>query len=95
MVKMSALLSINIASVSALLTDLSPRPSVSLCVLLSVWKVYCGKTADCICMPFGVVSGVGREMGVLDEGGDHQRQGGVSFVGEFGCPIVTNGDFVA
>jgi len=26
--------------------------------------VYCGKTADWIRMPFGVVSGVGRGMGV-------------------------------
>jgi len=35
-------------------------------------------------MPFGVVSGVGRGMGVLDEGGDHRRGRG-SFVGEFGA----------
>jgi len=36
-----------------------------LCV--SVRKVYCGKTADWIRMPFGVVSdGVGLGMGVLD-----------------------------
>jgi len=28
--------------------------------------VYCGKTADWIRMPFGVMSGVGRGMGVLD-----------------------------
>ena len=31
-----------------------------------VRKVYCGKTADWIRMPFGMVSGVGREMSVLD-----------------------------
>jgi len=44
-------------------------------------------------MPFGLVSGVGRGMGVLD---------GVDIVegkGQFGVnlrhPIVTNGDFVA
>jgi len=30
---------------------------------LSVRKVYCGKTADWIRMRFGVVIGVGREMG--------------------------------
>jgi len=36
-------------------------------------KVYCGKTADWIRMPFGVVSGVGLGRGVLDFGGDRQR----------------------
>jgi len=33
-------------------------------------------------MPFGVVSGVGREMAVLDVGGDYRRERG-SFGGEF------------
>jgi len=47
---------------SAHVTDLSPSPSVGLCacvcvcvclsVCQSVWKVYCGKTADWIRMPF-------------------------------------------
>jgi len=37
-----------------------------LSVGLSVRKVYCGKTADWIRMSFGVVSGVGRGVGVLD-----------------------------
>jgi len=32
--------------------------------------VYCGKTADWIRMPFGMVSGVGQRMSVLDGGGD-------------------------
>ena len=41
---------------------------------LCVWKVYCGKTADWIQMPFGEVSGVGEGMGVLDGGGDHFRE---------------------
>ena len=36
--------------------------------LWSVWKVYCGKTADWIRMPFGMVSGVGWGMGVLKDG---------------------------
>jgi len=40
---------------------------VGLSVCLSVWKVYCGKTADWIRMPFGMVSGVGRGLGVLDQ----------------------------
>jgi len=50
-----------------------------------------GKTADCIWMPFGVVSGVGLGMGVLDFDGDRRRGRG-----SFGVnPIVTNGNFVA
>jgi len=47
--------------------------SVGLSVGLSVCKVYCGKMADWIRIPFGVVSGIGRGMGVLDGGGDHWR----------------------
>jgi len=35
-------------------------------------------------MLFGIVSGVGRGMGVLDRGGDRQR-GSVSFWSEFGA----------
>jgi len=46
--------------------QLSSLPSVGLSVGLSVRKVYCGKTADWIWMPFGMVSGIGRGMGVLD-----------------------------
>jgi len=42
--------------------------------------VYCGKMADWIRMPFGVVSGVGLGMGVLDFGGGRRRRG--SFGGE-------------
>jgi len=45
-------------------------------------------------MPFGVVSGVGRGMGMLDGGGDRQRGKG-SFGVNLGRPIVTNGEFVA
>jgi len=75
----SASLSINIASVSTYLTYLSPSPSVGLCVGRSaglsvcLWKVYFGKTANWIWMPFRMVSGISRGMGVLDEGGDRQR----------------------
>jgi len=43
-------------------------------------------------MPFGMVSGVGRGMGVLDGGGDRRRARG-SFGVNLGRPIVTNGDF--
>ena len=45
-----------------------------LSVSQSVWKVYCGKMDDWIRMPFGMVSGIGREMRVLDEGGDRRRR---------------------
>jgi len=41
--------------------DLSLMPSVGLCVR----KVYCGKTAEWIRMPFGAVTGVGRGMAAL------------------------------
>jgi len=62
----STSLSINIASVSGHGIELSPSPSIGLFVGLSVRKVACGKTADWIRMPFGMVSGMGRGMGVLD-----------------------------
>ena len=45
-------------------------------------------------MPFGVVRGVGRGMGVLDFGGDRRRGRAVLGV-NLGRTIVTNGDFVA
>jgi len=40
-------------------------------------------------MPFGVVSGVGRWMGVLDGSDDRRREGAVLEV-NLGRPIVTN-----
>jgi len=52
--------------------------------------VYCGKTADWIWMPFGVMSGVGRRRGVLDRGGDRRREGAVLEV-NVGHLIVTMG----
>ena len=57
--------SLSTVSVGAYVLDLSPSPSVGLCVC--VRKVYCGKTADWIRMPFGMASGVGHGMGVVDE----------------------------
>ena len=63
-----------------------------LSVGLSVCKVYCGKMAKWIRMPFGMVSCVGRGMGVLDGGGDRRREGAVLGV-NLGRPIVTNKDF--
>ena len=68
--------------------------SVGLSVCLFVRLVNCGKTADCIWMPFGVVNGVGRWMGVLDETRDRPMRRG-NFGREFGLLIVTNGDFLA
>ena len=53
-------------SVSSLGTQLSLIPSVGLSVCLSAQKVYCGKTADWIRMPFGVVTLVVRGMETLD-----------------------------
>jgi len=44
-------------------------------------------------MLLGIVSGVGRGMGVLD-GGDDRRRARISFVGEFGAfNFITNMDF--
>ena len=68
--------------------------SVCLSVGLSVRKVYFGKTAEWIWLPFGIVSGVGRGMGVLDGDGYRRREGAVLGL-NLGRPVVTNGDFVA
>jgi len=53
-----------------------------------------GDTGDWIGMPFGVVSGVELCMGVLDFGGDRQRER-CSLGVNLRRPIITNGDFVA
>ena len=53
-----------------------------------------GNTADWIRMLFGVVSGVGLDMGVLDFGGDRQKGRG-SLKVNLQRAIVTNGEFVA
>jgi len=45
-------------------------------------------------MPFGVMSGFGRGMGVLDGGGDRRREWAVWGI-NVGHATVTNGDFVA
>ena len=58
--------------------------------------MYCDKMAEWIRMPFGVVSLVGRVMGVLDEVVIVEVEGavlGVNF-GNLGRLFVTNGDFV-
>jgi len=72
--------------------------SVSVCVCLcvcrlSIRKVYYGKTADWIWMPFRVVSGVGRLMGVLDGVVIVEEEGAVLGV-NLRRPTGTSGDFV-
>jgi len=54
--------------------------------------VNCGKTADFLWMQFGVMSGVGRGMGVLDGVEIAEEEEAVLGV-NVGCPIVTTGDF--
>jgi len=72
--------------------ELSSVPSVSRSVCIGPYfqKVHCGKTADWIQMPFGMVSGVSRLMVVLDGGSDRRRGRG-----SFGDKFVTNGHSVA
>ena len=53
----------------------------------------CGKTADWIRMRFGVVSAVGRGMGVLDGVEIAQWEGAILGV-NVGLTIVTSEDFV-
>ena len=67
--------------------------SVCLSVDLSDCKVYCGKTAEWIRMPFEMASGVGRGMGVLDGGGD-RRRGMDSFGVNFGRPVYFGQDLL-
>jgi len=62
---------------------------VRLCVCQ---KVYCGKTVEWIRMPFGMVSGVSRMMGVLDGVVIIEVQGAVLGV-NLGRSTVTNGDY--
>jgi len=64
--------------------------SVGVYVYQSVRKVYCGKTADLIRMTFGLVSGVGRGMGVLDGVVIVEREGAVLGV-NVGRPTETKG----
>ena len=54
-------------------------------------KVYCDKMAHWIRMPFGVMSGVGLGMGILD--GVVIVEGEEAVWVNLGRPIVTNGTF--
>jgi len=78
-------------SVSANGVDMSSIPSVGLCVGLCVQKVCCGKTADWIHMPFGIVNGVDRGR-VYWTGSTCPKEKG-SFGGRL-VPICFNGIFV-
>jgi len=71
----------------------STDPFVTYPICQSAWWMNCGKMADWIWMPFGVVIGFSRRMGVLNWGGDRRRQAAVLGM-SVGHPIVTNGDFV-
>jgi len=79
---------------SCRLAHTSVSVCLSVCLSVCVRKVYCSKTADLIQMPFGVMNGVGRGMGVLDRGGDRRRGRGILGM-NMGRSIVTNRDFVA
>jgi len=57
--------------------DLSSIQSVGRSLCVCIRKVYCGKTADWIRMPFGMGSGFGRGMGELDWAGDRRGEGAV------------------
>ena len=76
-------------SVSTLGIHLSPIPSVC-----RSRKFIVANIADFIRMLFGVVSGISRGMGVLDRVVIVKGKGAVLGV-NVGCPIVTNGHFVA
>jgi len=86
-------IAVYVVSISAYVSDLLPSPSLGLCVGLSVWKVYCGKMAHWIQMPFVMVSGVGRGMGVLNGVGYH-RIGRGSFGVEFWAPLYPKGNLL-
>jgi len=73
---------------------MSLRSSVGLSVSGSVCPVYCGKTADWIWMPFGVVGRYGSKEEASRQGW-RSPHGKGQFGVNVGCPIVTNGDFVA
>jgi len=45
-------------------------------MLVRKWMWYCGKTAEWIRMPLGMVLGVGPGIGVLNFGGDRRRGNG-------------------
>jgi len=81
-------------SLSAHVTDLSPSPSVSLCVSVGRSVGLSGNCTVAKWLPFGMVSGFDLGMGVLDGVVIVKGEGAVLGV-NMGRPIVTIGDFVA
>ena len=76
------------------MNDLSVGLSVRRSVGLFVCPVHCGKTADRIRMPFGVIGWTGLEIRqVLGFGNRSTGRG--TFGANLGRTIVTNGDFTA
>ena len=73
---------------------LSIRKYVRTCVGRSVCPVHCGKTADRIRMPFGIVGRTGPGMGQVAGFGD-PSMGRDTFGANLGRAIVTNGNFTA
>jgi len=63
----------------------SLKPSVGLCVCLSVCPVHCGKTDDRIWMRFGMIGRMGPGMRQVVGFGDRSTGGG-NFGGDCGAP---------
>ena len=63
-------------------------------VCASVYPVHCGKTADRIRMPFGIIGLMGPGMRQVVGFGDRSTGRG-TFRANLGRAIVTNGDYTA
>ena len=81
-------------SPAPIVIKLSRGRSIGLCVGLSVCPVHCGKTADRIRMPFGIIGRTGPRMRQIVGFGDRSTGSG-TFGADLGRAIVTNGDFAA
>ena len=69
--------------------------SVRQCVGRSVCPVHCGKTADRIRMPFGIIGRTGPKVRQVVGFGDQSTGRGTFLGANLGHAIVTNGDFTA
>ena len=74
------------------IVKLSRERSVGRSVCQLVCPVHCGKTADRIRMPFGVIGRTGPGMRQIVGFGDRSTEG-VLLGANLGCAIVTHGDF--
>ena len=77
-----------------IVVKLSRGRSVGLCVGRSVCPVHCGKTADRIRMPFGIIGRTGLGMRQVVGFGDRSTGRG-TFGANLGRAIVTNGDLLS